>query len=70
VSFRGISIGGHLGGLLAGLITGALVVELAERRRMPALALAGVAAIAVASVAGAIAVAGGTGLAPNGIGFA
>jgi membrane associated rhomboid family serine protease len=69
VSIPGISIGAHLGGLVAGLVTGALVVELAERRRMPALALAGCALVAVASVAGAIAVAGGTGIAPNGIGF-
>jgi membrane associated rhomboid family serine protease len=69
VSFRGISIGGHLGGLIGGLITGWLIVEVAERRRMQPLALAGCAAIAVASVAGAIAVAGAHGLAPNGIGF-
>jgi membrane associated rhomboid family serine protease len=69
VSFRGISIGGHLGGLIGGLITGWLIVEVGERRRMQPLALAGCAAIAVASVAGAIAVAGAHGLAPNGIGF-
>jgi membrane associated rhomboid family serine protease len=69
VSIPGISIGGHLGGLAAGFITGALVVELAERRRMPALALAGCALVAIASVAGAIAVAGGTGIAPNGLSF-
>jgi len=69
VSVPGISIGGHLGGLAAGFITGALVVELAERRRMPALALAGCALVAIASVAGAIAVAGGTGIAPNGLSF-
>jgi membrane associated rhomboid family serine protease len=67
VSIPGISIGGHLGGLAAGLITGALVVELSERRRMPGLALVGCALVAVASVAGAIAVAGGTGIAPNGL---
>ncbi len=69
VSIRGISIGGHLGGLAGGLITGWLVVELAERRRVPALALGGCAILAAASVAGAIAVAGSHGLAPNGIGF-
>jgi membrane associated rhomboid family serine protease len=69
VSFRGISIGGHLGGLVAGLITGVLVVEVAERRRQEGLALAGCALVAVLSVAGAIAVAGSTGLTPNGIGF-
>jgi membrane associated rhomboid family serine protease len=70
VTFRGISIGGHVGGLIAGLLTGLLVIELAERRRMQALALAGCAALAVLSVVGAIAVAAGPGLAPNGIGFA
>jgi membrane associated rhomboid family serine protease len=69
VSFRGISIGGHLGGLIAGVITGALIVEVGERRRQPGLALAACVLIAGASVAGAIAVAGGHGLAPNGIGF-
>lgn len=69
ISFRGISIGGHLGGLVAGLITGMLVVELAERRRLGWLALVGCAAVAVGSVAGAIAVAGSQGLAPTGLGF-
>jgi membrane associated rhomboid family serine protease len=69
VTFAGISLGGHLGGLAGGLITGALITELSERRRMPALALAGCAVIAVASVVGALAVAGGHGLAPNGVGF-
>jgi membrane associated rhomboid family serine protease len=69
VSFSGISIGGHLGGLVAGLITGWLVVEYGERRRMQALALMGCLAVAALSVAGALAVAGGHGLAPSGIGF-
>jgi membrane associated rhomboid family serine protease len=69
VSFKGISIGGHLGGLVAGLVGGALVVELGERRRLPVLAVLGCTAIGVASVAGAIAVAGMHGLTPNGIGF-
>ena len=69
VSFKGISIGGHLGGLVAGLIGGALVVELGERRRLPALAIIGCTVIGVASVAGAIAVAGSQGLTPHGIGF-
>jgi membrane associated rhomboid family serine protease len=69
VSFRGISIGGHLGGLIAGILTGWLVVEFGERRRAPALALAGCAAVAVIGVVGAVAVAGGHGLAPHGIGF-
>ncbi len=69
VTFSGISIGGHLGGLVGGLITGTLIVELGERRRMRALALAGCAALAVISIAGAIAVAGGAGIAPHGIGI-
>jgi membrane associated rhomboid family serine protease len=69
LSFRQISVGAHIGGLIAGLIAGALIVELAERRRMPSAALALCAVLALASVAGAVAVAGGTGLAPNGIGF-
>jgi membrane associated rhomboid family serine protease len=69
LSYKGISIGGHLGGLIAGLITGAMVVELAERRRYQPLAVAGCVAVAAVSVAGAIAVAGLHGLTPNGIGF-
>jgi membrane associated rhomboid family serine protease len=69
VSFRGISLGGHIGGLAGGLITGWLIVELAERRRLPALALTGCTVLAIGSCAAAIAVAGGHGLAPNGIGF-
>jgi membrane associated rhomboid family serine protease len=68
-TFRGISIGAHLAGLVAGLIAGLMVIELAERRRMRSLALLACAAVAVASVAGAIAVAGLHGLAPNGVGF-
>jgi membrane associated rhomboid family serine protease len=69
VSFRGISLGGHLGGLIGGLVTGWLVVEAAERRRMPSAALAGCAIVGVAGAVAALAVAGGHGLAPNGIGF-
>ena len=69
VSFRDISIGGHLGGLIAGLITGWLVVELDERRRLTGAALAGCALVAAVSVVGALAVAGAHGLAPNGIRF-
>jgi membrane associated rhomboid family serine protease len=69
VSFRGISIGGHIGGLIAGLIAGALIVEFGERRRLRTAALAGCALVGVLSVVGAIAVAGGSGLTPNGIGF-
>jgi membrane associated rhomboid family serine protease len=69
LSFRQISIGGHLGGLVGGLLCGVLIVELAERRRLRAVALAGCVLVAAASVAGAIAVAGGAGIAPNGIGI-
>jgi membrane associated rhomboid family serine protease len=69
LSVRGVSIGGHLGGLVGGLITGWLIVEVAERRRMAWAALAGCAVIGVASIIGAVAVAGGHGLTPNGIGF-
>jgi membrane associated rhomboid family serine protease len=69
LSVRGISIGAHLGGLVGGLIAGWLVVEFGERRGMPGVAMAGCAAIAVASVIGALAVAGGTGLTPNGLNF-
>ena len=67
VTARGISLGGHLGGFAAGLITGWLVVEVGARRRMTGVALAGCIAVGVAAVAGAIAVAGSTGIAPNGI---
>jgi len=69
VSFRDISIGAHLGGFVAGLITGWLVVEVDERRRLPAAALAGCGLLAAVSVVGALAVAGAHGIAPNGIGF-
>jgi membrane associated rhomboid family serine protease len=67
VTFSGISIGGHLGGLIAGLICGEIVVQASERRRRPGWAYAGFAVVAVASVAGAIAVAGSTGLTPSGL---
>lgn len=69
VSIAGISIGGHLGGLVAGFITGAMIVEVSERRRKPILAIAGCVLVGIVSVAAAIAVAGGHGLAPNGIGI-
>src|SRR5581483_8376419 len=69
LGIRGISIGGHIGGLIGGVICGWLVLELAEKRRMPALAVAGCALVAVACIVGAIAVAGSHGLTPNGIGF-
>jgi membrane associated rhomboid family serine protease len=67
LSVAGISIGGHVGGLVGGLITGWLIVELGERRRMKHAALLGCVAVGVISVIGAIAVAGSTGLAPNGV---
>jgi membrane associated rhomboid family serine protease len=69
LSVNGISIGGHIGGLIGGLICGALIVELGERRKMQSLALAGCVLVAVVSVAAAIAVAGSSGLTPNGVGF-
>jgi membrane associated rhomboid family serine protease len=68
-SVAGISIGGHLGGLIGGLITGAIVLELAERRRMESAALLACAAVAALSVVGAIAVAGSHGLTPHGLTF-
>jgi membrane associated rhomboid family serine protease len=67
VTFSGISIGGHLGGLVAGLICGELVVQFTERRRLPALALAGFGVVAIVSVALALVAAGGHGLTPNGL---
>jgi membrane associated rhomboid family serine protease len=62
-----ISIGGHLGGLVGGIICGWLIVQVAERRRMQAVALAGCVIVAVVAVVAALAVAGGHGIAPNGI---
>ncbi len=69
VAYTGISIGGHLGGLVAGLITGTLIVELAERRGLQPLAIAGCVAVGALSVVGAIAVAGLHGLTPTGLGL-
>jgi membrane associated rhomboid family serine protease len=66
-TFSGISVGGHLGGLVGGLICGEAIVQWSERRRLPALALSSCALVAVVSVAGALAVAGGQGLTPNGL---
>jgi membrane associated rhomboid family serine protease len=62
----GVSIGGHVGGVLSGFITGWLVTEHGEKRSRPAVVYAGCVVIAVVSVVGAIAVAGGTGLLPHG----
>jgi membrane associated rhomboid family serine protease len=69
LAVRNISIGGHLGGFVGGLISGWLIVQLSQRRRLRAAAMAGCTLVAVACVAGALAVAGGTGLAPHGISF-
>jgi membrane associated rhomboid family serine protease len=52
----GISWGGHIGGLIGGALV-ALVLQLGERHRSQALAMAACAAIAAASVAGSIATA-------------
>ena len=67
VSDSQISLGGHLGGLAGGLITGWMVTEWGERLRKPNWVYLGCLAVAVASVIAAIAVAGGSGLTPNGI---
>jgi thiol:disulfide interchange protein len=67
LSVSGISIGGHLGGFVGGAICGWLIVQVGERRRMPTAAIAGCVVVGVISVIAAIAVAGGAGLAPNGI---
>ena len=69
VAVTNVSIGGHLGGFVGGVITGWLVVHFSQRRRLPAAALVGCTLVAVASVVGALAVAGGTGIAPHGISF-
>jgi membrane associated rhomboid family serine protease len=50
----GISWGGHVGGLIGGALV-ALVIQLGDRYRAQALALAGCAAIAAAAVAGSLA---------------
>ena len=67
VAVPGISIGGHVGGFVGGMATGWLIVQLGEQRRMLTAALAGCALVALLSVVGAIAVAGGSGLTPNGL---
>jgi membrane associated rhomboid family serine protease len=67
LTYSGISIGAHVGGFVGGVICGWIVVELGERRHLQTAALAGCVAVAVVSIAAAIAVAGGHGLTPNGI---
>jgi membrane associated rhomboid family serine protease len=67
LSVAGISIGGHLGGVVGGAICGWLIVQLGERRRQPAAAIAACVVVGVISVIAAIAVSSGTGLAPNGV---
>ena len=69
LSVSGISIGGHLGGVIGGAICGWLIVQVGERRRMQGTAIAGCLLVAAVSVVAAIAVAGGAGLAPNGLTF-
>ncbi len=63
----GISIGGHLAGAAGGAVCGWVIVRYGERRGQQALALGACALVAAVSVVGALAVAGSTGLAPNGI---
>jgi membrane associated rhomboid family serine protease len=53
-SLSGISWGGHVGGLIGGVLA-ALAIQLAARRRVPALAIVACVVIAAAAVAGAIA---------------
>jgi membrane associated rhomboid family serine protease len=67
LTIKNISIGGHLGGFVAGALAGFAMVELSERRGQSNLAIAACVAIAAASVAGAIAVAGMSGITPTGI---
>jgi membrane associated rhomboid family serine protease len=62
-----ISIGGHVGGFVGGLICGVLYMELVDRRRMQKPFLLGCFLVAAVSVVGAIAIASGAGIAPNGL---
>ncbi len=66
LTVAGVSIGGHLGGVLSGFVTGWLVTEYGEKRNRPGVVYGGCVLIAVLAVVGSIAVAGGTGLLPNG----
>jgi membrane associated rhomboid family serine protease len=66
-SIPGISWGGHIGGLIGGTLA-AIVIRLADRRRAPALAVAGCAAIAILAVAGSISTAKSSEVEPAGSG--
>jgi membrane associated rhomboid family serine protease len=66
LTVSGVSVGGHLGGVLAGFAGGWLVTEYGEKRDRRRVVLGGCLLIAVLSVAGALLVAGGNGLLPNG----
>ena len=66
LTIANVSVGGHVFGCLSGFATGWLVTEYGEKRDKRAVVLAGCVVIAVASVVGAIAVAGSHGLLPNG----
>ncbi len=66
VTIADVSIGGHVFGALSGFVTGWLVTEYGEKRDNRAVVLGGCLLIVVLSVVGSIAVAGGTGLLPNG----
>jgi membrane associated rhomboid family serine protease len=67
VSDSQISLGGHLGGLIGGVACGWFVVEYGERRNKQWVVYAGCLAVTVVSIAVSVAVAGGTGLTPNGL---
>jgi membrane associated rhomboid family serine protease len=69
LSIAGISIGGHLGGVVGGAICGFVIVQLGERRRMQTAAIAACLVVGALFAVVAIAVAGGHGLAPGGVGF-
>ncbi len=66
LTIANVSIGGHLGGLLAGILGGLAVTEWGQHRSRRAWVFGACLVIAIVSVIGAVAVAGGTGLTPNG----